>query len=74
LGAARARFSAPQSIDLGAVAWGRLGRIDTVLPTGKNRDRIGCDAGAMRGGIDAAGETGRDGKSRRTQAARQAAA
>ena len=31
-----------------------FGRIDAVLAAGKNRHRAGCDAGAVRGGIDAA--------------------
>ncbi len=48
-----------------------LGRIDAVLAAGKNRDRAGCEAGAMRGGIDAARQSRRDGKSCFTQAARQ---
>jgi hypothetical protein len=48
-----------------------LGRIDPVLSAGKNRDRTGCDASAMRSGIDTTGETGRDSKSRCAQAARQ---
>jgi hypothetical protein len=40
-----------------------LGRIDAILATGEDCNRPCCDTGAMRGGIDAPGETGDNGKS-----------
>jgi hypothetical protein len=33
-----------------------FGRIDMILSAGKNGERAGRNAGAVRGGVDAAGE------------------
>jgi hypothetical protein len=40
-----------------------IGRINAVLASGKDGDRSGSDAGPMRGCVDAARQTRRDGKS-----------
>ena len=44
-----------------------LGGIDTVMAAGKNGDRAGLQAGAVCCRVDAACETGNDGKSSRTE-------
>ena len=41
-----------------------IGRINAILPSGENGDGSGGNARAMRGGIDAARQTRRDGKPR----------
>jgi len=43
--------------------------INAILAAGENRDGPGCNAGAVRGGIDAAGEARYGAKSRLTESA-----
>lgn len=50
-----------------------LGRIDAIMSAGEHRDRAACDAGAMRGLIDAAGEPRDDDEAGLSKLARELA-